>query len=67
MGSSAIVGTTIRYIAGRNAIQTVYWRTTTNEVPQNKMLKVSKTLNIGNMEKKAPSQVQGRISHSVRL
>ncbi|XP_034483466.1 uncharacterized protein LOC117788734 [Drosophila innubila] len=36
-----LVGATSRYIAGRNAVQTVYWRTSAG--PNPRMLKTNKT------------------------
>lgn len=46
MHQKALIGAASRYIAGRNAVQTVYWRSTTNG-DQAKMLKVSKTCAFG--------------------
>ncbi|XP_076268081.1 uncharacterized protein LOC143201113 [Rhynchophorus ferrugineus] len=46
---STLVGSATRYIAGRNAVQTVYWKSSTSN--QNKLLKLSKTCNFG----KAPT------------
>lgn len=40
----ALVGAATRYIAGRNAVQTVYWRTKDSSDPSAKMVKVSKTI-----------------------
>lgn len=39
----ALVGAATRYIAGRNAVQTVYWRTKESSEAPTKMVKVSKT------------------------
>ncbi|KAM8710853.1 hypothetical protein ACLKA7_017477 [Drosophila subpalustris] len=36
-----LVGATSRYIAGRNAVQTVYWRTSAG--PNSRLLKTNKT------------------------
>ncbi|KAK9872607.1 hypothetical protein WA026_018742 [Henosepilachna vigintioctopunctata] len=46
MSSKNMLSTATRYIAGRNAVQTVYWRAD-QKSQQPKMLKVSKTFNLG--------------------
>ncbi|KAL3278650.1 hypothetical protein HHI36_016187 [Cryptolaemus montrouzieri] len=46
MSSKHMLGTATRYIAGRNAAQTVYWRADQNS-DQPKFLKVFKTFNFG--------------------
>ncbi|XP_044762069.1 uncharacterized protein LOC123319264 [Coccinella septempunctata] len=46
MSSKNILSSATRYIAGRNAMQTVYWRSGESR-QQPKMLKVSKTFNFG--------------------
>lgn len=38
---NSLVGATTRYIAGRNAVQTVYWRSAPG--PNGKMTKMTKT------------------------
>ncbi|KAJ8927642.1 hypothetical protein NQ314_019866 [Rhamnusium bicolor] len=52
MTSKNLVGAATRYIAGRNAVQTVYWRSQNpnNPASQSRMLKVSKTFNFGKSE-----------------
>ncbi|XP_018571420.1 uncharacterized protein LOC108911071 [Anoplophora glabripennis] len=52
MSSKNLVGAATRYIAGRNAIQTVYWRSPSQATSshQPKMLKVSKTFTFGKVE-----------------
>ncbi|XP_030751731.1 uncharacterized protein LOC115879179 [Sitophilus oryzae] len=46
---SILLGSATRYIAGRNAVQTVYWKSTPGH--QQRFLKLAKTCNFG----KAPS------------
>lgn len=41
-GAKVLVGSATRFITGRNAVQTVYWRETAEQ--PNKFIKVSKTL-----------------------
>ncbi|KAB0790455.1 hypothetical protein PPYR_15144 [Photinus pyralis] len=62
MYHKALVGAATRYIAGRNAVQTVYWRT--SDTPNCKMLKVSKTFNFGSARNNGtpPIYVQGEKS-----
>ncbi|KAK9743603.1 hypothetical protein QE152_g8481 [Popillia japonica] len=48
-----LVGAATRYIAGRNALQTVYWRSSADE---SKFVKVSKTFNMGRSMQAAPPQ-----------
>ncbi|XP_017778480.1 PREDICTED: uncharacterized protein LOC108564085 [Nicrophorus vespilloides] len=43
--TKALVGAATRYIAGRNAVQTVYWRESKDS--NKKMLKLSKNFNLG--------------------
>ncbi|CAG9769633.1 unnamed protein product [Ceutorhynchus assimilis] len=50
--TSNLIGTATRYIAGRNAVQTVYWKTCGTD--NQKLLKLSKTCNFG----RAPSPPQ---------
>lgn len=50
MSAKNLVSATSRYIVGRNAVQTVYWRSTDAASPSSaphKMLKVSKTVKFG--------------------
>ncbi|XP_030380094.1 uncharacterized protein LOC115628231 [Scaptodrosophila lebanonensis] len=44
-----LVGATSRYIAGRNAVQTVYWRTSSG--PNPRMLKTNKTCEFDRSQK----------------
>lgn len=59
MVKKALIGAASRYIAGRNAIQTVYWRTTQNG-DHSKLVKVSKTCSFGNKtnQKTPPSHIK---------
>lgn len=50
--SKALVGAATRYIAGRNALQTVYWRSSADS----KFVKVSKTFNVGKFVEAPPPQ-----------
>ncbi|KAK4882352.1 hypothetical protein RN001_005671 [Aquatica leii] len=56
MYQKALVGAATRYIAGRNSIQTVYWRT--SDAPNSKMFKVSKTFNFGSSKNQEPPPLQ---------
>ncbi|GJQ74392.1 hypothetical protein Trydic_g21266 [Trypoxylus dichotomus] len=51
--SKSLVGAATRYIAGRNALQTVYWRSSADE---SKFVKVSKTFNMGKSVQASPPQ-----------
>lgn len=58
MNQKALIGAASRYIAGRNAVQTVYWRSTpTASGEQAKILKVSKTCAFGKTTS-APSHIK---------
>ncbi|KAJ8972208.1 hypothetical protein NQ317_019833 [Molorchus minor] len=59
MSAKNLVGAATRYIAGRNAVQTVYWRTPnqSSSASQGKMLKVSKTFTLGRPQEGAPPPV----------
>ncbi|EDW17352.1 hypothetical protein AWZ03_005454 [Drosophila navojoa] len=50
-----LVGATSRYIAGRHAVQTVYWRTSSG--PDSRMLKTKKTCEF-DRSSKAPQSVR---------
>ncbi|EDX09806.1 uncharacterized protein LOC27206287 [Drosophila simulans] len=50
-----LIGATTRYIAGRNAVQTVYWRTSAG--PNPRMLKTNKLQNFDRTQK-APQSVR---------
>ncbi|KAI8040904.1 uncharacterized protein LOC128258163 [Drosophila gunungcola] len=50
-----LIGATTRYIAGRNAVQTVYWRTSAG--PNPRMLKTNKLQNFDRSQK-APQSVR---------
>ncbi|KAJ8958304.1 hypothetical protein NQ318_017450 [Aromia moschata] len=51
-----LVGAATRYIVGRNAVQTVYWRTPNqnSSASQARMLKVSRTFNYGKPQESGP-------------
>lgn len=49
-----LVGAATRYIAGRNAVQTVYWRTKESSDTPTKMLKVSKTFTFAKSANQQP-------------
>lgn len=57
MQPKALIGAASRYITGRNAVQTVYWRTTSGD--QSKLMKVQKTCAFG----KSTSQSTSLPSH----
>ncbi|GLV31753.1 uncharacterized protein CBL_07512 [Carabus blaptoides fortunei] len=59
MVEKALISAASRFIAGRNAVQTVYWRSTTNG-NQSKLLKVSKTCAFGkpNNEFSMPTHIK---------
>lgn len=42
-----LIGSSTRYIVGRNAIQTVYWRTTGKDSAMPKFVKNNKTCHFG--------------------
>lgn len=52
----ALVGAATRYIAGRNAVQTVYWRTRDNgeATTSTKMMKLSKTFTFAKVADQTP-------------
>ncbi|XP_037934631.1 uncharacterized protein LOC119668984 [Teleopsis dalmanni] len=50
---NSLVGATTRYIAGRNAMQTVYWRT--SSATNGKMLKYNKTCEFDKSQQLPPS------------
>lgn len=50
----ALVGAATRYIAGRNAVQTVYWRTRDSSDSSAKMVKVSKTFAFAKVADQSP-------------
>lgn len=53
-----LVGAATRYIAGRNAMQTVYWRTRectdATQTTTTKLVKLSKTFAFGKIDKETP-------------
>lgn len=61
MSSKNIVGAAKRYIVGRNALQTVYWRSAEareKACAQPRLLKVSKTVSFGKGVKNPPWHVK---------
>lgn len=56
---NALVGATTRYIAGRNATQTSYWRTASS----GKMVKYNKTCEFDRAQQ-APSSVRNQYSNT---
>lgn len=42
-----LIGSAIRYLAGRNAVQTVYWRTTKDTAGNIRLVKHNKLCNFG--------------------
>ncbi|KAL1500874.1 hypothetical protein ABEB36_006299 [Hypothenemus hampei] len=56
---NALIGSATRYIQGRNAIQTVYWKNTASRPDQTmKLLKLSKTCNFGRSSSDLPEKVK---------
>lgn len=67
----ALVGSATRYIASRNAVQSVYWRTAGNPNVaggSSKFIKVQRTCNFGNANGsgKMPSALQDKTSQTIR-
>lgn len=57
--TKALLGAATRYIASRNAVQTVYWRSSSDS----KFVKVSKTFNFGkSVEVPPPEYMKNRTS-----
>lgn len=42
-----LIGSAVRYLAGRNAVQTVYWRTVKDSTGELRIVKHQKTCNFG--------------------
>lgn len=57
MHQKALIGAASRYIAGRNAVQTVYWRTSPSS-ESGKFVKVSKTFNFGGASEITPTHIK---------
>lgn len=48
-----LIGSSIRYLASRNAMQTVYWRTTKDSAGNVRMVKHKKNCNFGPKDEKS--------------